>query len=239
MNDGDFVEIEFVGRVKDTGEIFDLTDADLAKKEGIFEKDHKYGPALVIIGSKSIVPGVEDQVKAMKPGEEREFDLGPEKGFGKRDPKFVQIVSLGKFYEQKINPVPGAFVNMDGRNCKIQSVSGGRVRVDFNHPLAGKDLVYKVKVLKEVKAVQDKVDSVIKYLGIEAEAKLEGESVKIKMKKTNQVLEKIVDQMMKKWVKEIKTITFEAEKEPPKKEAGDIPKKENEANKEEHGHKHA
>lgn len=210
MNDGDFVEIDFVGRVKDSGEIFDLTDADLAKKEGIFEKSHKYGPAIVIIGSKSIVSGVEEQIKTMAVGEEKEFELPAEKGFGKRDPKLVQIISLGKFFEQKINPVPGAFVNIDGKNCKIQSVSGGRVRVDFNHPLAGRELIYKVKIFKEIKGVEGKVEAVIKYLGLEAEASVEGDTAKIKMKKPNQVLEKIVDQMTKKWVKEIKTVIFEA-----------------------------
>lgn len=210
MNDGDFVEIDFVGRVKDSGEIFDLTDADLAKKEGIFEKSHKYGPAIVIIGSKSIVSGVEEQIKTMVVGEEKEFELPAEKGFGKRDPKLVQIISLGKFFEQKINPVPGAFVNIYGKNCKIQSVSGGRVRVDFNHPLAGRELVYKVKIFKEIKGVEGKVEAVIKYLGLEAEAKVEGDTAKIKVKKSNKMLEKIVDQMMKKWVKEIKAVTFEA-----------------------------
>lgn len=212
MNDGDFIEIDFVGRVKDTGEIFDLTDEGIAKKEGVYDKDHKYGPALVVIGQKSVIAGVEEKLKEMSVGEEKEFDLKPEKAFGKRDPKLIQIIAVNKFYEQKLNPVPGAFVSIEGRNCKIQSVSGGRVRVDFNHSLAGREIFYKVRIIREIKSIQEKADSVIKQLGIEAEASIEGEAAKVKLKKSSKVMEQIVEKSIKKWVKEIKTVNFEEER---------------------------
>ena len=208
MNDGDFIEIEFVGKVKDTGEIFDLTDAELAKKEGVFDKDHKYGPALVIVGSNSVVPGIEEKIKELKVGEEAEFEIKPDKGFGKRDPKVVQIISLNKFYEQKINPVPGAFVNIDGKNCKIQSVSGGRVRVDFNHPLAGRDLLYKVKIVRQIDGAKERLDSLLKYLSLEGESSIEGEKARVKLKNSNQIVEKIVEDSIKKWIQEVKTVEF-------------------------------
>ncbi len=227
MKDGDFVEIEFVGRIKDTGEIFDLTDAELAKKEGIFDKEHNYGPALVVIGEKSVISGVEEMLKEMKVGEEKEFELKPDKGFGRRDPKLVQIISIAKFYEQKLNPVPGAFVNIDGRNCKIQSVSGGRVRVDFNHPLAGRDVVYKVKLLDEIKLLKEKVGAVLRHLAIEAESSVDGETAKIRLKKPNKMIEQIVEKSMLKWVKEIKNVKFESDekKNEDKKEKLEIEKK--------------
>jgi len=208
MQEGAFVEIEFVGKIKDTGEIFDLTDEKLAKEKGIFDKDHVYGPALVVVGSKSVVPAVEDKIKELGIGEEAEFDVKPDKGFGKRDPKMIQIVSINKFYQERINPIPGSFVNIDGKNCRIQSVSGGRVRVDFNHPLAGKDLLYKLKVSREITDTKEKVDSLLKQLGLEAETKLEADNLKIKLKKSNIMIEKIVEDSIKKWVKEIKSVEF-------------------------------
>lgn len=216
MKDGDFVEIDFVGKVKDTGEIFDLTDAEEAKKAGIYEKEHAYGPILVVIGSKSVVPGVEEKLKEMSVGEEKEFELNYEKAFGKREPKLVQIIALNKFYQQKLNPVPGAFVQIEGRTCRIQSVSGGRVRVDFNNPLAGKDVMYKLKIVKEIKEMKEKVDSVIKYLGLEGESRIEGTTAVIKLKKTNKVLEQVVEKTLKMWMKDLKEIKFEGEE---KKEA--------------------
>ncbi len=220
MKEGDFIEIDFVGRIKDTGEIFDLTDEELAKKEGMFDKDHKYGPALIVVGAQSILSGLEEKIKEMNVGDEKEFELKSESGFGKRDPKSIQIISISKFYEQKLNPVPGAYVNIDGRNCRIQSVSGGRVRVDFNHPLAGKDLLYKVKILREITDLAEKLRASIKNLGIEAEGSLEGEAAVVKLKKPNKVIEQIVEQKIKKTIKEIKTIRFESpEDKKPEKDA--------------------
>ncbi len=212
MQDCDFVQIEFVGRVKDTGEVFDLTDAELAKKEGVYQKENKYGPALVIIGARSVIPGVEEEIKKMKVGEEKEFEVSSDKGFGSREPKLVQIISLTKFIQQKVNPIPGAFVNIDGRNGKIQSVSGGRVRVDFNHPLANKNLLYKIKLVKEVKDAKEKMESLLKYFNIEGEVKVEGEKCEISLKQKNKLIEKLVEETAKKWIKEIKELAFTEKK---------------------------
>jgi len=212
MRDGDFLEVDFVGKVKDTGEIFDLTSPEEAKKAGIFEKDHTYGPVLVVVGSKSVVPGFEEKLREMAVGEEKEFELAPEKAFGKRDPKMIQILALNKFYQQKLNPVPGAFVQIDGRTCKIQSVSGGRVRVDFNSPLAGKDVLYKLKIVREIKELKEKVEAVIKYLGLEGETKVEGQNATIRLKKTNKALEQVVEKSLRMWLKDsLKEIKFEGE----------------------------
>ncbi len=208
MQDGDFVQIEFVGRVKNTGEIFDLTDEALAKKEGVYQKESKYGPSLVIIGAKSVIPGVEEKIKGMKVGEEKEFEVSPADGFGSREPKLVQILSFTKFIQQKVNPIPGAFVNIDGRNCKIQSVSGGRVRVDFNHPLANKTLLYKLKIINEIKDATERVQGLLKYFGIEGNVKIETDKCEIALKQKNKFIEKLLEDMVKKWIKEIKTISF-------------------------------
>ncbi len=208
MKDGDFVEIEFVGRIKDTSEIFDLTDEALAKKEGVYDKDHKYGPALVIIGQKAVLQGVEERLKEMSVGEEKEFELKPDKAFGPRNPKLIQIIAIAKFYEQKLNPVPGAFVNIDGRNCRIQSVSGGRVRVDFNHPLAGRDVLYKIKALRQLDDLKEKANGVIKQFGIEAGVSIEADSAIVELKKPNKIMEQIIEKAIIKWVKEIKSVKF-------------------------------
>ena len=43
------------------------------------------------------------------------------------------------FIQQKINPIPGVMFNFDGRIAKVLTVSGGRVMIDFNNPIAGKN----------------------------------------------------------------------------------------------------
>jgi len=208
MENGDFVKIEFVGRVKDTGEIFDLTDKELAKKEGIYNDKSKYAPSLVIIGSGGVISGVEDQLKTMKVGEKREFEVPYTNAFGKRDPALIKIVSMRKFIENKMNPVPGQFVTIDGATCKIQAVSGGRIRVDFNSPLAGKDLKYEVKLVEKLTEPRTRVEALLESYGIEADTKVEGEKAELKFKKPNPHLEKFVEGLVKEWIKEIKIVSF-------------------------------
>ena len=52
VNDGDFVLIEYTARVKETGNVIDTTDPEVAKKHGIYEDGQVYGPMLVVVGRK-------------------------------------------------------------------------------------------------------------------------------------------------------------------------------------------
>jgi len=201
--------IDFVGRVFNTGEIFDLTLEKVAKENNVHFEGKKYEPSLVILGAKMVVKGVEKQLLEMNVGESRKFMVNYADAFGRRDPRLVKILSFNKFIEQKINPVPGDFVNIDGMNAKIHSVSGGRVRVDFNNPLSGKDLEYEITIVKQITDVNERVDLYLKHSGIDATAVLTGDSLEIKTKgKLNNILEKMLDETIKKWIKEIKTVKF-------------------------------
>lgn len=209
MKKGDFVEIDFVGRIASTGEIFDLTDEETAKKEGIYNPKHRYKPSLVIIGSGMAVPGVEKALENMEPGNEREFELGPEDAFGGRDMHLIRIVSLSKFIKEKINPVPGIFVDIDGMQAKVLSVAGGRVRVDFNHPLAGKNLLYKVKLVRQITDTLEKAKALLSYYTVKCDARLDSEILTIETEKPmNEFLKKFLSENLMKWIPEIKNITF-------------------------------
>jgi FKBP-type peptidyl-prolyl cis-trans isomerase 2 len=211
---GDFVEIEFVGRIKSTNEIFDLTSEDLARKEGLYSKDHEYKPAFVIIGNHMVIPGVEKELEGMKVGEERTFDVSPKDGFGFRSPKLIKIISLSKFLENRINPVPGTFVNIDGMNAKVQSVSGGRVRVDFNNPLAGKELTYKVKILRKIEKNKEKVEKIFKYYKINynrVDLDPNKGKVKVYLKEINFALKGLIERTIVKWIGGVKKVEFVTE----------------------------
>ncbi|MEM3004016.1 MAG: peptidylprolyl isomerase, partial [Candidatus Bathyarchaeia archaeon] len=54
-----------------------------------------------------------------------------------------------------------ARIEIDGRSALVRSVGAGRVQVDFNHPLAGKTLIYNVKLEKTLESSEDKVKAVI------------------------------------------------------------------------------
>ena len=217
MQKGDFIRIEYTGKVSVTGEIFDLTNEDVARKEGIYNEKHRYGPVLVIMGENMVVPGVEKQLEKMNPGDSAEFKVSPQDAFGSRDPRQIRIVSMAQFIKQNVNPMPGMFVTIDKRQARVQSVSGGRVRADFNHPLAGKELDYSVKVVEKITAPLEKIKSVIDYYGIVADSSLAEGRLTVKTKTAMpDVVQKLLAEKLKKWIPEIKDIKFVSEKKPEK-----------------------
>lgn len=209
MKQGDFIEIEYVGRVKLTNEIFDLTSEELAKKEDIYNPKHAYGPALVIVGSNMVIRGVMKEIENMNVGDEREFGVSPSEGFGMRNPKLIRVLPTSKFIENKINPVPGGYFEIDGVQARVQSVSGGRVRVDFNNPLAGKELVYRLKILRKIEGKKNKMGKVLSYYRIGySEVRIrENSLVVVSDKPVKPVAKKFVNEMATRWIK-VKKIEF-------------------------------
>jgi FKBP-type peptidyl-prolyl cis-trans isomerase SlyD len=163
MQDGDFVEIDYTGRIKDTGEIFDLTDENLAKSEDIFNEKFKYGPVKLVIGEGFVLKGLEEALREMKVGEEKTVALTPEKAFGQRKADLIKIVPEAELRKQKVNPIPGMILDMGEYKARIQSVNSGRVRLDFNNPLAGRDIEYQVKINKKVEDKEEKAKAIIEF----------------------------------------------------------------------------
>lgn len=190
LEKGDFVKINYTGKVKETGEVFDTTREDVAKKEGIFSERIKYGPVLVIVGYERVVKGLDEELLKMKVGERKEVEIPPEKGFGKRDPNLIKLIPLSEFKKQKIEPHPGMNLTMGGLNCKVISVGSGRVRVDFNHPLAGKTLIYDVEVKEKIENDEEKVKALCEYYGFDVKG-IEVKEKKVKIMLKNGVSERV------------------------------------------------
>lgn len=183
MKKGDFVKINYTGRIKEGGKIFDTTIEEVAKKEGLFNAKIKYGPVLVIVGHGKIVSGLDEEIVKMKAGEKKAVEIEPEKAFGKRNPEMLKLLPQSEFKKQDITPYPGMVLNMDGLSCRIISVNSGRVRVDFNHPLAGKDLIYEVEIKEVLEKDDEKVRAVCDYYGCEAgEVKIGQKKIEIILK---------------------------------------------------------
>ena len=120
-----------------------------------FDRVEESSPLAVVLGAGDVLKGLEEVLSDMEEGEEREVELPPEKAFGERNPDLVVIIPEREFRKRGITPYPGLPIEADGRTGRVLSVSAGRVQVDFNHPLAGKTLIYKVKVVKVVEKVED------------------------------------------------------------------------------------
>jgi peptidylprolyl isomerase len=167
FRDGDFVLVEYTVRVKETGNIVDTTSEEIARRENIYESGRVYGPVLVVIGKKWINEVVENAIREMNVGEEKTVEVPPEKAFGRRDPSKVRIIPLREFRRRNISVRVGDVVDFGGVKGIVKSISGGRVVVDFNHPLAGKTLIYKVKVVGKLEEISDKIKALaVRYLQI-------------------------------------------------------------------------
>jgi peptidylprolyl isomerase len=155
----DFIEVEFTGKIKD-GEIFDSNIKEDLKK---LNPDANPKSLIFSLGEGMFMKGIDDFLIGKEIGKYT-IKLSPEKAFGPRIKEFVQMIPIKLFHSQNLRPVPGAVFNFDGRIAKILSVSGGRVMVDFNNPLAGKDIVYEINVIKKVDDLNEKVKSFNDFL---------------------------------------------------------------------------
>jgi FKBP-type peptidyl-prolyl cis-trans isomerase 2 len=155
----DFVEVEFTGKIKD-GEIF---DSNVKKNLEKLNPNENPKPFIFSLGENMFLKGIDDFLIGKELGSYT-IDLTPEQAFGPRVPQFVQMVPIKVFKAENLNPVVGAVFNFDGRIAKVLSVSSGRVMVDFNNPLAGKNVVYEINVLRKVDDLNEKIKAFLNFL---------------------------------------------------------------------------
>jgi FKBP-type peptidyl-prolyl cis-trans isomerase 2 len=162
INKGDFIEIEFTGRIEDNKEIFDTNNPNDAKKAGLDLKNIR--PFILSAGHKMLPLGFDDDLIGKEPGKAYSVSIVPEKAFGRRNPQLVRMIPTKLFHEQKIKPVKGMQLELDGQLVKVLSSASGRTLVDFNSPLSGKTVVYEYKILREVTDKNEKIDALQEFL---------------------------------------------------------------------------
>ncbi|WP_254862885.1 FKBP-type peptidyl-prolyl cis-trans isomerase [Halovivax gelatinilyticus] len=144
---GDFIEISYTARTVEDGQLVDTTDQDVADEEGI-ETDREFNPRTIILGEGHIFEAVEEDAYGGAVGDTGTVTVPAEDAFGTYDPDAVETVSAEKIDED--DRYPGAQIQIDGKNGYLETIIGGRARVDFNHPLAGEDVEYEYEILDTV-----------------------------------------------------------------------------------------
>jgi len=158
LQNKDFIEIEFTGKTKE-GEIFDSNIKEDLEK---IDSKSKPEPFIYCLGEGMFLKAIDEFLIGKDIGK-YEIELTSDKAFGNRDPSLIQMVPMKIFREQRLNPVPGAMFNFDGKIAKIITVSGGRIMVDFNNPLSGKTVEYKVIVKRKINDLNEKAESLIEF----------------------------------------------------------------------------
>jgi FKBP-type peptidyl-prolyl cis-trans isomerase SlyD len=153
LADGDFVELAYTARTVDEGSLVDTTDEAVAEEEGVAEEDQEFKPRTIVVGEGHIFEAVEEDLHGSAVGDEGTVTVPATEAFGEYDTEEVRTVSADKIDED--DRYPGAHVQVDGEEGHIETIIGGRARVDFNHPLAGEDVEYEYEV---VDVIEDRVE---------------------------------------------------------------------------------
>jgi FKBP-type peptidyl-prolyl cis-trans isomerase 2 len=203
----DFVEIEFIAKTKE-GVVFDTTLIEEAKKAGLVSEEelkrpeikNKFKPLRVCIGQNQILKGFENALEDKETGKDYDVELKAKEAYGQRDSKLIKTVPLTAFEEM---PQRGMIVNVNGMMAKVIAITGGRVMIDLNHPLSGKDILYRFKILKIIQDNKEKIESIFDNINLKPES--------IEIKETDKkaiVATKKIDENSKKFLKEkIKEMT--------------------------------
>lgn len=166
FKDGDFVRIDYSAwRVADNKLTY-TTSKETAEKNGVYDKDARYAPTLVVIGKNNAIKGVENAVKQMQVSETKKVEIEPKDAFGERNSDLVKIMPLSDFRKKDLDPYPGMRIELDNIPATVKSVTSGRVVVDANHLLAGEKMLYEIKVVEKVENDDAKVKAIAEIFSL-------------------------------------------------------------------------
>ena len=135
---GDTVRIHYTGTLND-GSVFDSSEGE--------------EPLEFTLGSGQVIPGFEQAVEGMQPGEKKEVKIPSDEAYGAHNDEWVLVVDRENFPEH-IEPEPGQQLELsqNGQSftVTVTEVSDDSVTLDANHPLAGKDLTFALELVEIV-----------------------------------------------------------------------------------------
>lgn len=136
-NIGDTVRVHYMGKLED-GTVFDTT----VGREAIE----------FIVGQGQVIPGFEQAVIGMEPGQSQTVHIPASKAFGSYQDEMVQMVHPDQLPEG-VRPEVGQQLEIpkqDGQSfvVRVTDISESAVTLDANHPLAGKDLIYSIRLVE-------------------------------------------------------------------------------------------
>lgn len=158
---GDFILINYTGKVKETNEVFDTTYEEVSKSEHLHKEGDVYEPKLVVIGEGWVLKALDDALLEMDIEKASTVEIPADKAFGHRDPEKIKRVPLRQLLAREINPIMGARIEYQGKMATVRAVGAGRVLLDFNPPLAGRTLIYEVITQKKIDSNEEKILSLI------------------------------------------------------------------------------
>lgn len=125
---------------------FALSLEDGSEVDSNFDKD----PVSFTVGDGSLLPGFERALFGLKPGDEATFSIAPEAGFGQPNENNIQVIKRDQFEagDELESGMVFSFADAAGGELSgvVTEFDDDEVTVDFNHPLAGRTLSFKVSI---------------------------------------------------------------------------------------------
>lgn len=143
---GSRVSIRYAGSFEN-GTLFDTNIVADARAAGLNPPEEL--PLLnVTVGAQEVIPGFEKALLAMRAGQEKKVKIAPEDAYGQPSAEYVVRVNASEFSKESAPQVGATVATSTGARGTVTAVEGDKVTIDFNHPLAGKTLVFKIIVEK-------------------------------------------------------------------------------------------
>ena len=158
---GQLILLDYTAKIKDTGEVFETTIEEDAKKNSIHEPNVKYQPKLVSVGESWVLKGLDDALPETSVGDKKTIEVSSDKGFGARDKGKVRMIPLRKLGEDAEKVSVGDTVEVDNKKGIIRYIGSGRVQIDYNHRYAGKTILYEINVKKSLDADDDMISAIL------------------------------------------------------------------------------
>ena len=175
LQDGDFVRLDYTARTVEGGQLVDTTDPDVAEEEGVADQG-TFEPRVIVLGSGHLFDAVEDDVIGKEAGDSGSVTISAGEAFGEYDESQVETVSASKIDED--DRYPGARLQIDGRQGTLETIIGGRARVDFNHPLAGEAIEYEYEIVDVVDDQLERARGLLNmFLDMELEMRIKDDEV--------------------------------------------------------------
>jgi FKBP-type peptidyl-prolyl cis-trans isomerase SlyD len=174
----DFVRIAYTARLED-GTVIDTTDAEVAKEHGIFSENANYGDIVVVVGERQVITGLDEALEGKEIGFKGEISVPPEKAFGEYNPDNKEFVSIARLKEK---PKIGQRIRIDNRFGTVERIIGRRAIIDFNHPFAGKNIIFDLEIKERVEEPEEKIDALFYiYTAKHVDVKFDGKKVRIEI----------------------------------------------------------
>jgi peptidylprolyl isomerase len=145
VKSGDTVQVDYTGKFEN-GTVFDTSIEEVAEEAGIYNEQREYVPLNITAGSGQVIEGFDKGLIGMKEGEEKNLTIPPEKAYGEYNESWIQAVPIEELGLPEPPEVGQKFSTPYGI-IKVIDVNETHATLDFNHELAGKTLVFYIKIV--------------------------------------------------------------------------------------------